>query len=336
MTKTKSKKIIGIVIGAIIGSIILSMMSCCLLGMFVSDDTSIESDTGISSLTTKPINIEEFYTGMTSEAFELTVTSSTIDYTEKDVNVIIEDPSLIAVEYALDDSMFSTGFTFTIKALKPGTTTFYFETSDQTVKSEPVEITVKQNITAITFSDTEDIIFSSWNDEETKMFDIEAFDATLFETKDLEFVSENPNVATIEYDSSSLFGGYWCNITKVGDGETYVYIQATNGDSVKSEKIKIIVEPEENATTLPETEEAIQTPTEIETESIDDNDSNEYIYTTESYEEPTEAEKSGITVYTTPTGKKYHYSAACAGKNAIAHDLDDVSGSYGPCKKCAQ
>ena len=43
---------------------------------------------------------------------------------------------------------------------------------------------------------------------------------------------------------------------------------------------------------------------------------------------------NGITVYITPSGKKYHYSSSCAGKNAIEKSLDDVKNSYGPCKKC--
>lgn len=42
----------------------------------------------------------------------------------------------------------------------------------------------------------------------------------------------------------------------------------------------------------------------------------------------------GRTVYITPTGKKYHYSASCAGKNAIPKSEDSVKNSYGPCKKC--
>ena len=45
---------------------------------------------------------------------------------------------------------------------------------------------------------------------------------------------------------------------------------------------------------------------------------------------------NGPTVYITPTGKKYHYSSSCAGKNAIEKSLDNVRNSYGPCKKCAQ
>ena len=49
----------------------------------------------------------------------------------------------------------------------------------------------------------------------------------------------------------------------------------------------------------------------------------------------TTEKKSGVTVYVTPTGTKYHYSKSCAGENAMARDLDDVQGIYGPCKKCA-
>lgn len=45
--------------------------------------------------------------------------------------------------------------------------------------------------------------------------------------------------------------------------------------------------------------------------------------------------KSGIIVYITPYGKKYHYSASCAGGNAMERDYDDVKNAYDPCKKCA-
>lgn len=44
--------------------------------------------------------------------------------------------------------------------------------------------------------------------------------------------------------------------------------------------------------------------------------------------------RSDRIVYITPTGKKYHYDQQCAGKNAIPKNLDDVSGSYGPCGTC--
>lgn len=40
------------------------------------------------------------------------------------------------------------------------------------------------------------------------------------------------------------------------------------------------------------------------------------------------------TVYITPSGKRWHRSASCAGKNARAVTMDQV-GSRTPCKKCA-
>ncbi|MCH5209529.1 MAG: hypothetical protein J1F01_01060 [Oscillospiraceae bacterium] len=45
----------------------------------------------------------------------------------------------------------------------------------------------------------------------------------------------------------------------------------------------------------------------------------------------------GSTVYITPTGVRYHYSASCAGKNARATTLSSAQASgYTPCKKCAR
>jgi len=49
-------------------------------------------------------------------------------------------------------------------------------------------------------------------------------------------------------------------------------------------------------------------------------------------DEPT----TGVTVYVTPTGKKYHYKASCAGKNAIEKTLDQVKNTHTPCKTCAK
>lgn len=39
------------------------------------------------------------------------------------------------------------------------------------------------------------------------------------------------------------------------------------------------------------------------------------------------------TVYITPSGQRYHYSASCAGKNATPVDISNV-GSRTPCQKC--
>ena len=44
----------------------------------------------------------------------------------------------------------------------------------------------------------------------------------------------------------------------------------------------------------------------------------------------------GTRVYTTPSGKKYHMTEGCAGKNAIPGVLEEVKAKYDPCKKCVK
>ena len=46
------------------------------------------------------------------------------------------------------------------------------------------------------------------------------------------------------------------------------------------------------------------------------------------------AAQQSETVYITPSGKRWHRSASCAGKNARAVTMDQV-GSRTPCQKCA-
>lgn len=51
-----------------------------------------------------------------------------------------------------------------------------------------------------------------------------------------------------------------------------------------------------------------------------------------------ENEYQSKTVYITPTGKRYHLSRTCGGKNSTPASLDDAINVYSltPCKKCAQ
>ena len=48
-----------------------------------------------------------------------------------------------------------------------------------------------------------------------------------------------------------------------------------------------------------------------------------------------ETTRKGRTVYVTPYGEKYHFSAGCAGENAMDRDYNDVKDIFDPCKKCA-
>ena len=47
-------------------------------------------------------------------------------------------------------------------------------------------------------------------------------------------------------------------------------------------------------------------------------------------------ESSGRIAYDTPTGKKYHLSKECAGKNAIEVLYDEIKTRKEPCKTCAK
>ena len=55
---------------------------------------------------------------------------------------------------------------------------------------------------------------------------------------------------------------------------------------------------------------------------------------TQAAQEQAAAQQQGETVYITPSGKRWHRSARCAGDNAIAVTMDQV-GDRTPCKKCA-
>lgn len=58
----------------------------------------------------------------------------------------------------------------------------------------------------------------------------------------------------------------------------------------------------------------------------------------EESDEKSEVESTwdGKTVYITPSGKRYHIKASCAGANAIETDRKSAEESYTPCRRCAK
>ena len=131
--------------------------------------------------------------------------------------------------------------------------------------------------------------------------------------------SDNPAVATVVEKVCSNSDTFKFRIEAIGTGTANIWFE-TADKSVKTPEIKIKVTERETATTnAPETEFST---TENTTESV--------VIQTENETSPTDK-----TVYITPTGKKYHYSKSCAGKNAIPTSLEDAKRHYDPCKKCA-
>lgn len=278
------------------------LLALCMLLCFTACDEG--SSTGIYELTIASLDNKEFFSGKTYEDLKLEV-DNTLEYETEDVNVVVKDPSIIDITFEKKETLFSKYISFDIVCKSVGTTSFYFETSDKVVKSEEVEISVLSNIKSIKFSSTDDITIYDFESDETLSFDVEYNEYVSDYEKILDFVSENPEIVTIKYDTDSWFGES-CIIEKVNAGETYIYIQ-TKDKTVQSKKIKVIVEAEE----------------------AEEEETNSPVY------EETPVDNSR-TVYTTPYGKKYHYSKSCAGSNASATTEDAVKGIYDPCKKCAQ
>lgn len=275
----------------------------CLVLTLSSCDAMLNFSSPAPTLVTEDISNNTFYVGKTYKDFTTEVTGI-LDITQKEVNVIVDDCSVAEITFEKKKTLFSNEIVFSISALKVGTTSFYFEIPEDNLKSNPIEINILQNISAINFSDTSDI--SLFDESEDRCFfsiDYNEYASDLLES--IEFISENPEVATIKYDEDSWFSES-CIISGISPGETLIYIQTKDG-SVQSQKIKVII--------------------------INDSADEEPPTTTTTEPEP---EDNGKTVYVTPYGKKYHYSKSCAGKNASETSEQSAKITHDPCKKCVK
>lgn len=159
-----------------------------------------------------------------------------------------------------------------------------------------------------------------------------------FNIDDIEFVSDDESVAKIRCESTALVKFIYFTVEATGVGETSVYARTTDG-KIESEHLRVTVE--EDAVT---TDEEKVTDAETEAPETDDNAKTAETSTVEENKIPSEVTgsvtndlqiKDSDTVYITPSGKKYHRSESCAGKNATAVSIKDAAKSYEPCAKCA-
>lgn len=80
------------------------------------------------------------------------------------------------------------------------------------------------------------------------------------------------------------------------------------------------------------TQEITEEPAEEPAEEITQDPAEEVPSEEPAEEPPAEA---SITVYTTPSGKRYHYSLDCAGPNGKPRTIDDaIAHGYTPCETC--
>lgn len=90
--------------------------------------------------------------------------------------------------------------------------------------------------------------------------------------------------------------------------------------------------------TEPPTEEPTQRPTEKPTKAPSPSSVYSYDsspdYTYEASSSSVELPENSMTVYITPTGKRWHLISTCGGKNSYPVSINNVGGRT-PCKKCA-
>lgn len=114
--------------------------------------------------------------------------------------------------------------------------------------------TLQYNIRSLSFFNTDNIELKVGREKSGSYVNVDVRKSGEFSPSDIIFVSENENVATIEFTNDALTTYLYYKVVAVGGGETYIYAKAKDGDAV-SEKIKVIVDgaPKVPDTTTSET-----------------------------------------------------------------------------------
>lgn len=208
----------------------LPAMSGCMLSTLLESEPEM-SENGIMALTLLPTEQEEtLYCGDTIQKFFRVTVEDKFD--PEDIVLISKDSDIATVQY--DSVQFKDYVYYTITGVGVGSTTVYFQTTDGMIRSEDIQVTVKQSVTAITLKQTEITISGSY----IEPFTVEKAPYAFHISADLfEFVSEDPEVVRFEATESD---GFEYQLTPLKAGETQVYIQ-TKDKLVQSEKLKVIV-----------------------------------------------------------------------------------------------
>lgn len=150
----------------------------------------------------------------------------------------------------------------------------------------------------------------------------------------------------------------YVKIIPVGEGECVIYAQF--GDTIKSNEVSVKVtdndriEREKVAAeqAQKEAEEKAKAEAEaakVQAQAVASTTSSKQRKTTSTTSSTSKAKSKstsskassnksyGQSVYVTPTGKRYHYSPTCGGKNSTASTLSAAQArGLAPCKKCAR
>lgn len=116
------------------------------------------------------------------------------------------------------------------------------ETNAPTRTNVETELETEQNssnIQEIKFS-TDEIEIMEEKENSNYNVSVRVSDRKTFVPEDVEFVSDNSEIATIEFDHDALTTYLYFKITGVSPGETYVYAKSKDG-LVESDRIKVTV-----------------------------------------------------------------------------------------------
>lgn len=186
---------------------------------------------------TAPVQLE-LLIGDTSEDADGVRVTGMKDWQLSDVTVVIEDPTIVAVEYekSVKSAMF---IGFKIVALKAGSTRITFETRDGRVKSNPMTVTVSHPFSSIELLENAEIFLNGLTDTREVPFEVKKDGVAVSCPDDLIFVSDDPSVVTVAY-ATDEDGADVCLLTPVSYGDTYVSVQSSDGE-ISSERIKVTV-----------------------------------------------------------------------------------------------
>ena len=144
------------------------------------------------------------------------------------------------------------------------------------------------------------------------------------------FYSTNSQIANFSKNislsnSSTIYG----KIQPLAEGECEIYVES---NEVKSNMVKVTIIDKERIENERKAQE--ETARKAQEEAAKKAQTQPKKTTTANPQSTTNNSK---TVYVTPTGKRYHFSSTCGGKNSSATTLSQaLARGLTPCKKCAQ
>lgn len=157
------------------------------------------------------------------------------------------------------------------------------------------------------------------DDVKVELQQAKEMNATLTEEKD-KLISENEKLQT-QVDEAS----FWLELSDEQKQQVEAYMKAEE-EKAKAEaeaKAKAEAEAKAKAEAEAKTEAAEQTQASNNNHAVNSSSSN--------------VVSTGPTVYTTPSGKRYHLDPECGGKNSSANSKDSATArGLTPCQKCAQ